>query len=80
MELVKKNKGTMESLNEASNFVHMIQGRQSVMISAPEEIAYINGWITNGQLIESAEKYGKSPYGEHLRRVAEDKLRFIEKH
>ena len=68
--------GTMESLNEASNFVHMIQGRQSVMISAPEEIAYINGWISNDQLLESAERYGKSPYGEHLKRVAEGKYSY----
>ena len=68
--------GTMESLNEASNFVRMIQGRQSVMISAPEEIAYINGWISNSELLESAEKYGKSPYGEHLKRVAEGKYSY----
>ena len=68
--------GTMESLNEASNFVRMIQGRQTVMISAPEEIAYINGWITKEKLLESAEKYGKSPYGQHLRNVAEGKFKY----
>lgn len=68
--------GTMESLNEASNFVRMIQGRQTVMISAPEEIAYINGWITTQQLTDAAEKYGKSPYGEHLKRVASGKYSY----
>ncbi len=68
--------GTMESLNEASNFVHMIQGRQSIMISAPEEIAYINGWISDEELLLCAEKYGKSPYGEHLKRVAEGKYSY----
>ena len=65
--------GTMESLLEAAEFVHMVEKRQGVKISAPEEIAYRFGWITTKELLESAELYGKSPYGEHLRRVAEDK-------
>ena len=68
--------GTMDSLMEAATFVQTVQNRQGVVISAPEEIAYHAGWITKEQLLESAELYGKSPYGEHLRRVAEDKLVF----
>lgn len=65
--------GTMESLLEAAEFVHMVEKRQSVKISAPEEIAYRFGWINTKELLESAELYGKSPYGEHLRRVAKDR-------
>jgi glucose-1-phosphate thymidylyltransferase len=67
--------GTMDSLVEAANFVQMLQKRQSVVISAPEEIAYRNSWITKEKLVESAERYGKSPYGAHLRAVAEGKIR-----
>lgn len=63
--------GTMDSLIDASTFVQMIEKRQGVKISAPEEIAYRNGWITKAALLESANRYGKSPYGEHLRRVAD---------
>ena len=66
--------GTMDSLLDASNFVEMIQKRQSIVISAPEEIAYRNGWITKAHLIDSADRYGKSPYGKHLRSVAEGKI------
>ena len=66
--------GTMDSLTEASDFVRMIQTRQGVEISAPEEIAYINGWVTKDELLKSAQKYGKSPYGKHLKNVAEGKL------
>ena len=66
--------GTFSSLLLAANFVEMIQGRQSVTISAPEEIAYINGWITKDQLLESAKAYGKSPYGDHLNAVASGKV------
>ena len=65
--------GTMESLLEAAEFVHMVEKRQGVKISAPEEIAYRFGWISSAKLLESAALYGKSPYGEHLRRVAEDR-------
>ena len=68
--------GTMDSLLEAADFVRMIQQRQSIVISAPEEIAYINGWIDKAKLLESAEKYGKSPYGVHLRAVAEGKVMY----
>ncbi|WP_294489565.1 glucose-1-phosphate thymidylyltransferase RfbA [uncultured Ruminococcus sp.] len=68
--------GTMDSLAEATNFVQMIQNRQGIEISAPEEIAFINGWIGKDELIQSAEKYGKSPYGAHLRKVAEGKIKY----
>ena len=66
--------GTMDSLMEASLFVQTVQNRQGVVISAPEEIGFLEGWIDRNELIESAKLYGKSPYGEHLMRVAEDKL------
>ena len=68
--------GTMDSLAEATNFVQMVQNRQGIEISAPEEIAFINGWIDNAELIKSAEKYGKSPYGAHLKQVAEGKIKY----
>ena len=66
--------GTVDSLTEASDFVKMVQTRQGVEISAPEEIAYTNGWITKEQLLKSAELYGKSSYGKHLRNVAEGRI------
>lgn len=66
--------GTMDTLVEAAEFVQMIEKRQGIMISAPEEIAYRNGWITEEELLQSAEAYGKSPYGEHLRHVADGKI------
>ena len=69
--------GTMESLLEAAEFVHMVEKRQSVKISAPEEIAYRFGWITTEQLLGSAKMYGKSPYGQHLTRVAEDRVKHL---
>lgn len=68
--------GTMDSLVEASDFVQMIQKRQGIEISAPEEIAYINGWIDRETLQNSADRYGKSPYGQHLKQVAEGKIRY----
>ena len=66
--------GTMDSLIEAGSFVQMIEHRQSIKIAALEEIAYHKGWISKEKLLESAERYGKSPYGEHLKRVAEGKI------
>ncbi len=66
--------GTMDSLMEAALFVQTVQNRQGVVISAPEEIAYREKWITKEQLLESAKLYGKSPYGEHLKSVAEGKM------
>lgn len=67
--------GTMETLLSAANFVETIESRQGITISAPEEIAFINNWINKEQLLKSAEAYGKSPYGEHLKAVAEGKIR-----
>ena len=66
--------GTMQSLLQAAEFVQMVQTRQGITISAPEEIAYINGFIDKDKLMESAIAYGKSPYGEHLKAVAEGKI------
>ena len=68
--------GTMQSLLDAANFVEMVQNRQGITISAPEEIAFINGWIDKDGLMKSAEAYGKSPYGAHLRAVAEGKVKY----
>ena len=67
--------GTMDSLVEAADFVQMVEKRQGIKISAPEEIAFRNGWINREKLLESAERYGKSPYGTHLRAVATGKVR-----
>ena len=66
--------GTMETLLEAAEFVHMVEKRQGMKISAPEEIAFRFGWISTKELLESADLYGKSPYGHHLRQVAEEKF------
>ena len=68
--------GTMDSLVEAADFVRMVEQRQGIKISAPEEIGYKNGWISRDKLIESANKYGKSPYGAHLKAVAENKIKY----
>ncbi|MBQ9913321.1 MAG: glucose-1-phosphate thymidylyltransferase RfbA [Clostridia bacterium] len=68
--------GTVESLHEAAEFVRITETRQSVMISAPEEIAYIKGWISEDKLKKAAEKYGKSLYGQHLKNVADKKYRY----
>ena len=67
--------GTMDSLVEAADFVQMVEKRQGIKISAPEEIAFRNGWIDREKLLESAERYGKSPYGLHLKAVATGKVR-----
>lgn len=68
--------GTMDSLVEAADFIQMIEKRQGIKVSAPEEIAYINKWIDKETLMASAERYGKSPYGEHLKRVADGKIHY----
>ena len=65
--------GTVDSLAEASEFVRVIESREGIQISAIEEIAYRNGWITKEKLEESAALYGKSPYGKHLHNVANGK-------
>lgn len=68
--------GTIESLMDASAFIQTVQERQGVVISSPEEVAYYEKWITKEQLLQTAEMYGKSPYGVHLRRVADGKFLF----
>ncbi len=68
--------GTMESLLDASNFIQITEARQSLRICVPEEIAFINGWIDKEGLIKASEKYGKSPYGAYLRKVAEGRYRY----
>ncbi len=68
--------GTTDSLAEATDFVRMVQNRQGIQISALEEIAYKNGWISKDELLASAERYGKSPYGAHLKKVAEGKIHY----
>lgn len=68
--------GTMDSLLEAAEFVQMVEKRQGIKISAIEEIAYNNGWIDKNSLLASAVRYGKSPYGDHLRHVAEGKIKY----
>ncbi|MGN8848014.1 glucose-1-phosphate thymidylyltransferase RfbA [Bariatricus sp. HCP28S3_C2] len=67
--------GTMDSLVEAADFVQMVEKRQGIKISAPEEIAFRYEWIDKEKLLESAARYGKSPYGKHLQAVAEGKVR-----
>ena len=66
--------GTMDSLYEAGEFVRTVQRAQGLPIAIVEEIAYENGWISKEELLESAERYGKSPYGKHLKDVAEGKV------
>lgn len=68
--------GTMDSLVDAADFVRVVEQRQGIKISAPEEIAYKNGWIDKKKLMESAQRYGKSPYGAHLKAVADGKVRY----
>lgn len=68
--------GTMDSLLDASDYVRMVELRQGIMISAPEEIAFRYGWIDAERLLESAEKYGKSPYGNYLRTVIEGRVKY----
>lgn len=68
--------GTMDSLVEAADFVQMVEKRQGIKISAPEEIAFKNNWIDKEKLLESAASYGKSPYGTHLKAVADGKVRY----
>ncbi|MBR4659240.1 MAG: glucose-1-phosphate thymidylyltransferase RfbA [Clostridia bacterium] len=67
--------GTMESLADATEFIRVVQNRQGIEISAPEEIAFRNGWTSDAELLEAAAAYGKSPYGTHLRLVAEGRIR-----
>ncbi|SEW42042.1 glucose-1-phosphate thymidylyltransferase RfbA [[Clostridium] fimetarium] len=66
--------GTMDALSEATEFIKVIEKRQGIQISAIEEIAFKNNWITKEQLLQHAVRYGKSPYGQHLKKVAEGKI------
>lgn len=68
--------GTMQSLLQAAEFVEMIQSRKGITISAPEGIAFINGFIDKEKLLESSKAYGKSLYGDHLKAVAEGKAKY----
>lgn len=68
--------GTMDSLLDASDFVRMVELRQGIMISAPEEIAYKHGWIDSARLLDSAARYGKSPYGDYLKTVVDGKVKY----
>ena len=66
--------GTMDALSEATEFIKVVENRQGIQISAIEEIAYRNKWITKEQLLEHAARYGKSPYGAHLKQVADGRI------
>lgn len=68
--------GTVDSMNEATEFVRVVQTRAGIQIAALEEIAYNNAWINKEQLLSSADAYGKSPYGQHLKKVADGKIRY----
>lgn len=68
--------GTMDSLLEAANFVQLLEKRQGIKFSVPEEIAFVNGWISKEKLIKIATNYGKSPYGKHLMNVADNKIKY----
>ena len=69
--------GTVDSLADAADFVRMVETRQGIKISAPEEIGYMKRWVTKEQLLESAKRYGKSPYGTHLKNVADGKIKIL---
>jgi len=67
--------GTVDNLVEAANFVKMVETRQGIIISSPEEIAYDRGWITRENLENAIARYGKSAYGQHLRNLLDGKFR-----
>lgn len=68
--------GTHQSLVEATNFVKTVEEHQGIKIAAPEEIAYINGWITKEQLWDCGEKLSKTGYGQYLMRVANGQIQY----
>lgn len=68
--------GTIESMAQATDFVRIIQNQTDMNVCAPEEIAYMNKWISNDMLLKHSEKYGKSEYGKYLKRVAMDKIKY----
>ncbi|RNA60759.1 glucose-1-phosphate thymidylyltransferase [Chryseobacterium nematophagum] len=61
--------GTFDSLNDASEFVRVIEKRQGFKIGCIEEIAFRNQFINEEELLETAAKYGKSGYGEYLKKL-----------
>ena len=69
--------GTIESLATASEYVRMVEDVQGIRISVPEEIAYYNSWIDEDALLQAAESYGNSPYGEHLRNIAKGNIQTV---
>ena len=69
--------GTMDSLFEAGEFVRTVQRAQGLPIAIVEEIAFENGWITCDELMESADRYGKSPYGQHLKGIADGEIMLV---
>jgi glucose-1-phosphate thymidylyltransferase len=68
--------GTIDSLLDAANFVQLVEKRQGIKISSPEEIAFLNNWINKESLLKCIKRYGNSPYSDHLRRVADGKVRY----
>lgn len=66
--------GTIESMADAANYVRSIEHIQGIRISVPEEIAFYNGWISEGELLATAEEYGKSPYGQYLKNIAKGNI------
>ncbi len=68
--------GTVDSLSDATEYVRVIETRQGLKIACLEEISYKNGWISKEELIKSANDYGKSPYGEHLKNVASGRIQY----
>ncbi len=66
--------GTHESLSDASNYIKVLEEHQGLKISCPEEIAYLNGWITKEQIIEIGKSMEKNQYGQYLLKVAEGKI------
>ena len=66
--------GTMDSLVDASLFIQLLERKQNILISSLEEIAYKRGWINREELLTAAERYGKSPYGAHLKNVADNQI------
>ena len=68
--------GTMDSLLDAADYVRMVELRQGIMISAPEEIAYRYGWIDEATVLAGAKRYGKSPYGKYLKTILDGKVKY----
>ena len=69
--------GTVDSLVQANEFIRIVEQRQNIKIAALEEISYNSRWISKAQLLEAAERYGKSPYGQYLKKVAAGQVRVL---